>query len=49
MVLADSMDQIITSSKTDIVRFETFDLRFVEVTIPRAKNKKWASSCFRAC
>lgn len=30
----DAMDQIITSPKTDNERFETFDLRLVEVTVP---------------
>jgi len=42
----DSMDQIITSRKTDNVRFETFDLRFVEVTIPAGQKQEMGEQLY---
>jgi len=42
----DSMDQIITSRKTDNVRFETFDLRFVEVTIPPGQKQEMGEQLY---
>jgi len=42
----DSMDQIITSSKTDNVRFETFDIRFVEVTIPPGQKQEMGEQLY---
>ena len=42
----DSMDQIITSRKTDNVRFETFDIRFVEVTIPAGQEQEMGEQLY---
>jgi len=42
----DSMDQIITSPKTDNVRFETFDIRFVEVTIPAGQKQEMGEQLY---
>ena len=41
-----SMDQIITSRQTDNVRFETFDLRFVEVTISPGQKQEMGEQLF---
>ncbi len=42
----ESMDQIITSPKTENVRFETFDLRFVEVTIPAGQKQEMGEQLY---
>ncbi len=42
----DAMDQIITSRTTDNVRFETFDIRFVEVTVPPGQAQEMGEQLY---
>jgi hypothetical protein len=42
----ESMDQIITSPKTENVRFETFDIRFVEVTIAAGQKQEMGEQLY---
>ena len=42
----DSMDQIITSPKTDVVRFEVYDIRMVEVTISPSQTEQMGEQLY---